>query len=275
MAKISLGVTDTRKITTALSDKGYPDFAGYALVSLKRRLEQALSYFGLTGPDALVARINDEDSFADILVSRISVETTELFRDPSMWRLLRERILPGLFGSGSDLRFWIPGCASAEDPVSLTILLKESGYLNRSAVRVTSLSNKGLENIRTGTLSMKKIEVSEANYSKFQGRVEFSDYLLLREDNRLLDPDLLKDVEFSHERSLVSGTGPKADFIFMRDLMIYLNPNLGNRVLEAVTGKLHTGGILVIGSGECLSNYVFGKNFKQIDESEKIYKKIK
>ncbi len=275
MVKISLGVTDTRKITAALSDKGYPDFAGYALVSLKRRLELALSYFGLTGPDALIARINDEDSFAGLLVSRISVETTELFRDPSMWRLFRDRILTELFRSGGDVKFWLPGSVSAEDPVSLIILLKESGYLNRSVIRVSSLSNNSLENIRTGTLSMKKIEVSEANYSKFQGKGEFCDYMIVKEDIQYLDTELLKDVDFSLEESLVSGSGDKFDCILMRDLMIYLNPNLGNKVLEAVSGNLDAGGILVTGSGECLSNYFIGKNFKQIDESEKIYKKIK
>ncbi len=275
MVKISLGITDTRKITAALSDNGCPDFAGYALVSLKRRLELALSHFGLTGPDALIARINAEDSFTDLLVSRISVETTELFRDPSMWRLMRDRILPELFRAGSDVKFWLPGSVSAEDSVSLIILLKESGYLNRSVVRVSSLSNNSLENIRTGTLGMKKIEVSEANYSKFQGRREFCDYMVVKEDNQCLDTDLLKDVDFSHEKSLVSCSGDKVDCILLRDLMIYLNPNLGNKVLEAVTRNLDVGGILVTGSGECLSNYFIGKNFKQIDESEKIYKKIK
>ncbi len=275
MARFNLGITDVRKITGALTEKGYPDFAGYALMSLKLSLEKIISNHGFKESGAMVSRIYSDDNFTDSLIDELSVETTEMFRDPSMWRLLRERIFPGIFGTGDKIKFWLPGSVSSEDLVSLIILLKESDLTTRSAIILTSLSGKSLDNIASGVFRSSKMEVSEANYTKFQGKGELSEYMVKEGGKFFWNKNLFSEVTFSLGKSHLEASATCVNCIIFRDKMIYMNLTLSNKMLDVICRSLSGGGYFIIGSGESLTHTLFDKHFSQVDQNEKIYQKIR
>lgn len=275
MGRYILGISDTRKITGTLRERGYPDFADYALTSLKRRLELVIEEFGLHDTGALVNKINNDDEFPDMAADAIAVETTELFRDPSMWRMLRDDILPDLFYKTSEVFFWLPGCSSPEDLVSLLILLKESGLWDKSAVRLTAVSRVSLDSIKQGRFSKNKLEVSEANYKKFLGSGNLSDYLITTGDGLTWKSDLLSGVEYEVQKSALGDYPGNIDCIIYKDKMIYFNPSLSSKVLDKIYISLSAGGYLVTGSGESPAHSPVVDFFRQEDQNEKIFRKVR
>jgi chemotaxis protein methyltransferase CheR len=275
MARYNLGVTDLRKITGALSELGYPDFNDFALTSLRRQLEMVIVRHNLANADALVTWFSHDRNCIDSLIDELSVETTEMFRDASLWRLLRDKFLPKFSLEKEPVRFLIPGASSGEDLVSLMILLKEAGMKTRASVTVTSSSRKSLKKIETGVLNKKKLEVNEANYTKFLGAGSLNDYLSGDEELSFRESGLFYNVNFIYENDLILNMESKFDFILYRDKLIYFNMVLSNKVLEKMYNNIKPGGYLVIGSAESLTFSSFDKQFQQADPNEKIYRKIR
>jgi chemotaxis protein methyltransferase CheR len=275
MGKFNLGVTDLRKITGALSELGYPDFNDFALTSLRRQLEMVLLRHNLSGADAMVSWISSESSGIDSLINELSVETTEMFRDASLWRLLRDKFLPKFALEKEPVRFLIPGASSGEDLVSLMILLKEAGLNTRASVSVTASSRESLNKIKSGVISKRKMEINEANYKKFLGTGSLSDYLAGDEYVSFRDSGLMEGVDFIYEKDILLNFKDKMDFILYRDKLIYFNLVLSNKVLEKMYNNIKLGGYLVIGSGESLAHSMVDKQFQQADPNEKIYRKIR
>lgn len=275
MGRYILGISDTRKITGALRERGYPDFANYALTSLKRRLELVIEEFGLHDTDTLINKINYDDDFPDKVAHAISVETTELFRDPSMWRMLRDEIFPELFCKASEVVFWLPGCSSAEDLAALLILLRESGLCDKSVVSLTAVSRVSLDNIKQAGFSKNKLEVSEANYKKFQGSGNLSDYLITTGESLTWKSDLLAGVKYEVQKSALEDYPGNIDCIIYMDKMIYFNPSLSSKVLNKIHISLSAGGYLVTGSGESPAHSPVLDFFRQADQNEKIFRKVR
>jgi chemotaxis protein methyltransferase CheR len=275
MGRYYLEVSEVRMITGRLEEKGYPDFAGYAFTSLRRRLDMIIKKHGLPGADELVTRMNDNDSFVDTLIDDLRVETTELFRDPSLWRLLRDIYFPAALTKNKFVQVLIPDASSAEDLVSLMILLAEAGWKDKFPVSLTALSEKSLARIREGALDIQKMEVNEANYKKFQGKGNLSDYIMVENQDMLWHNRLLENVNFLCHKSHLQEQHQNFDFIICRDKLIYFNPVLSNKVLEIMYNNLTIGGYLVVGAGENLAYSMAGKNFIQADPNEKIYRKLR
>jgi chemotaxis protein methyltransferase CheR len=275
MSRFNLGVTDLRKITGALNELGYPEFNDFALTSLRRQLEMVLVRHNLSGADAMVTRMSHDSSFIDSLIDELSVETTEMFRDASLWRLLRDKFLPKYSMDKEPVKFLIPGASSGEDLVSLMILLKEAGLKTPASVTVTSASRESLNKIITGVMSKRKLEINEANYKKFLGAGNLGDYLSGDEELSFRESGLLDGVNFIYEKDILPDYQDRVDFILYRDKLIYFNMGLSNKVLEKMYNNIKPGGYLIIGSGESLTHSLFDKQFQQADLSEKIYRKIR
>jgi chemotaxis protein methyltransferase CheR len=271
-----LGVSEVRMITGKLEEKGYPDFSEFAFTSLRRRLDRIMTKYRLPGAGELVTRISDNDnSFTDTLIDDLCVETTELFRDPSLWRLLRDSYFPAVLTKNDSVRILIPGAASSEDLISLMILLTEAGWTDRFQVSLSSLSEKTLAKIRKGVLDTRKMEVNEANYKRFQGKGNLTDYFSEENQNMLWHRHLSGNINYLLQRSHLDDHRQKYDFILFMDKQIYFNPVLSNKVLEIMYNNIRIGGYLVVGSGESLVYSISGKNFIQADPNEKIYRKLR
>ncbi len=271
--KYEIGIVDTRKVVQAISDLFGMDLKDYALTSLKRRLEHTIGAFGLNDADGLIARLKKDPGFFGDFMQEFSVETTELFRDPSVWRMLRDIIIPEVIQSTGSSRIFVPMISSGEELYSLAILLRESGFDVASQVYASSLSAKSIEQVKTGLFNPVKLENSESNYLKFSGKVEFSKYYASNNVTGNWDPSLIEKVQFIEQNTSFENSPRSVRLVLFRNKLIYFNQPLADTVISSLHQSLLPGGYLVVGTKENIPTGITGAAFQIVDKNEKIYRK--
>ncbi len=156
--KSELGIIDTRRVVQTIWDKYGFDLKDYALTSLKRRLEHTIAFFGLSDAEALISKLQKEKDFFEVFINVFEVETTEYFRDPSVWRVLRDTIIPELIQSTGSAKLFVPLISSGEELYSLAVLLRESGIESSSQLYASAYSNNTIEKVVSGQFNYKKLE---------------------------------------------------------------------------------------------------------------------
>jgi chemotaxis protein methyltransferase CheR len=268
-------IAELRKLTTLVKEKYNYDFSNYAISSFKRRILRLLELDRLSSVDALIKKLESNPTYFQYFVSEITVNVTEMFRDPSFWRILRDKVIPNILLNHEKISIWHAGCSSGEEVFSMAIMLKEMNMLDKAKIVATDLDREILAKAKQGRYSMKNMEVNEKNYIRFQGTGALKDYY--KEDNgfAVMDKSLVENVSF-REQDLVTGTTfSKFDLILCRNVMIYFNQTLQNRVLGVLHDSLFKYGYLAIGSKESLIWCEIANKFIVANNEEKIYKKIK
>lgn len=268
-----IGIVDTRNIIKLIQEKYTVDFSDFALTSFKRRLEYVLQLRNLKHPDLLLNRLKDSPEFFEQFLDDLSIPSTEMFRDPSLWRLLRDDLLPRLYRESPKLKIWLPGAVSGDELYSLCIILKELDILDKVQIQVTCLSKKSIENIKTGILRSSKVEVSEENYERFNGKGKFHDYCKDMNGTIYRDTSLIKNVQFDIQKIDLDSPSTGAKLVIYRNRMIYFNSTLQMKVLKNIHSGMITGGHLIIGIKENLSNLYASSDFILVNPQESIYKK--
>ncbi|MEW5846415.1 MAG: CheR family methyltransferase [Bacteroidota bacterium] len=272
--RYEIGIVDTRNvIKTLLDDFGY-DFRDYALTSFKRRLEYIISLYALRDADGLIAKLKNSKEFLDQFLYDITPETTEMFRDPSFWRILRDEIVPELVRTGtSKPRIWLASFDSGEELYSLSILLKELNLLNEVNIYCNVLSDHTIQRITSGRLDPKDMEVNEANYQRFNEKGKYSSYYRTEGTSIVFDVSLIKDVNFIKQNTLIDEDPGAPKLIIFRNQAIYYNQLLSEKIFAKLTNSLVAGGYLAIGVKETLENTNVNNKFTLYNEAERIYKR--
>lgn len=268
-----LGIVDYRNIIRAIKDAHNYDFSEYALTSMKHRLESFSFKFGIRQTDLLIDRLREDPKFFNVFIKEIVVETTEMFRDPSYWRYLRDDLLPALLNDNYKPRIWFPSCVSGEELFSLLIILKEQMWLDHFEVFASCTSDLMLNQVKSGYLRGSKIEVSNDNYERLQGKAKLSDYYVVEGDHAIRDISLLKNVRFLKQNINFDISAQDVKLIICRNQLIFFNQALHDKVLKIFYDSLISGGYLTIGVREHVG-MVSSKYFRMINEAESIYKKI-
>ena len=247
---------------------GY-DYKGYNFKHLKRRINL---FYAILKPENLFEFeeqiLNDSNIFKDLFLN-ISVNITTFYRNPDVFKILREEILPKL-DSYIDIKIWCAGCSSGEEAYSIAIILKELGILEKSLIYATDLNKIILENAKAGLYSKESYNEYLSNYYQAGGCESFSSYF--KEHGNFVEiKDHIKDniLFFSHNLAL---DGKINDFqlIFCRNVIIYFDKNLKTKVFNLFENSLDNYGFLILGESESLQS---NKNFKTIDQKHKIYKR--
>ncbi|UII29336.1 protein-glutamate O-methyltransferase CheR [Fulvivirga maritima] len=249
------------------------DFTNYAMSSFKRRILRILELQNTT-VDMLIKKLN-ESEFLDDFLNEITVNVTEMFRDPPFWRVLRDDILPAIMLNHQKIRIWHAGCSSGEEVFSMTIMLREMGILDKVSIIATDLDTTILERAKSGEYNLKNMELNEKNYIRYQGNSSLRDYYSEVGGKAIMDKSLVENVSF-RKHDLVNGeVFNKFDLILCRNVMIYFNQTLQNDVLRKFHESLFKYGYLAIGSKESLIWCDIANKFIVVNNEEKIYKKIK
>jgi chemotaxis protein methyltransferase CheR len=269
-----IDIADIKKITTLIYSKYGYDFREYAMSSFKRRILRILELGGLS-VDSLLRKLNDQPGYIGEFLDELTVNTTELFRDPGFWRLVREEIIPGILLNNKEFRIMHAGCSSGEEVISMAIVLKEMGILDNVSLIATDLDTAILEKAKAASYPMKNMEVNEKNYIRYQGKKKLGDYY--REDNgrAVFDKDLFKNVTFRKYDLVTGEVFNKFDLILCRNVMIYFNQTLQNEVLKKFHASLFKYGYLAIGSKESVIWCEYANRFIVVNQEEKVYKKIR
>ncbi|GAB3649487.1 chemotaxis protein CheR [Echinicola sediminis] len=250
---------------------GY-DFGDYAEASLKRRFTYVMNKFKLDIFELKHQLTNDTDFFAEFL-NQITVNVTEMFRDPSFYLSIRGNIVPYL-ESYPHIKVWNAGCSSGEETYSFAILLKEYGLLNKCFLYGTDINSEVLDIAQEGIYDLRKIKQYSSSYIQAGGQYSLSDYYHTDEDAGIIHADLRKKTLFSVHNLANDGCFNEFQMVVCRNVLIYFNDHLRNKVLELLTQSLCHLGFLCLGSKEKLRHPILKKQYKTIDEKENIYQKI-
>lgn len=250
---------------------GY-DFRSYSRASIERRTRQFTSNLGLKCVSDLVPKImHDENLFSD-LVQYYSIPVTEMFRDPSVYLAIRKEIVP-MLRTWHHVKVWNAGCATGEEVYSLAIVLHEEGILDRVTMYATDFNDSALMKAKSGIYSPDTIREATRNYQQAGGKSSFGNYYLARYDAATMDSRLKERITFANHNLVTDRAFGEMHLVFCRNVLIYFNRELQDRVLGLFTESLVQGGFLCLGSKEDLEFSGVSRHYETVNEKARIYKK--
>jgi chemotaxis protein methyltransferase CheR len=247
------------------------DFRGYARASLRRRMWRRVALEGLASLSGLQERLLHDPAVMERLLGDLSINVTEMFRDPSFHAALRERALP-ILRTYPFVRAWVAGCSSGEEVVSLAIGLHEGGLLERARIYATDIDAEVLERAREGAFPLDKLQAYTRNYQAAGGSEAFSSYYTVRGARAVFDPELLRGVVFAQHNLATDGSFNEFQLILCRNVMIYFGRELQDRVLGLFVESLARFGVLGLGRKESLGGTSVEDRFDVIDAEEKLFR---
>lgn len=259
-------------LTDALELYGY-DFTNYSKASVKRRINRLFTVDRFPSFAELRYRLRNDKSYLNRFVESISVNVTEMFRDPMFYLVLRNTVLPQL-ATYPYIRIWHAGCATGEEVYSMAILLKELNLLHKSVLYATDINQEALERARQGFVPLNNMKLYSENYIRSGGTQEFSQYYSASYDRAKLNDDLKSKMVFAMHNLVSDGSFNEFQLILCRNVLIYFNKDLQDTVIRLFNNSLDKLGFLALGTKETLRFTDVAKHFRQIDGKEKIWRKI-
>ncbi|MBD0401129.1 protein-glutamate O-methyltransferase CheR [Flammeovirga sp. EKP202] len=268
-------IAELRRLTQYIDDNFDYDFKNYAMSSFTRRVRRVIELYKFTSVEALIKKFKNDPSFFQEFVSEITVNVTEMFRDPTFWSSLRDEIIPDVIKEHRKISIWHAGCSSGEEVISMCILLKELDCLENATIVATDIDQSIINKAKKASFSAKNMELNKQNYERYGGKNDFLSYFVEDEGFFYIKPELIERVSFRVQDLVKGNPFSKFDLILCRNVMIYFNQTLQNEVLKKLHGSLFKYGNLAIGSKESLIWCDIANKFVVVNNEEKIYKKIK
>jgi chemotaxis protein methyltransferase CheR len=248
------------------------DFSGYTKASLKRRVVRIMQLKKLGFYDLKHILVNDQHFFQDFL-EEITVNVTEMFRDPSFYKALDLQVIPYL-STYQHAKVWCAGCSTGEEVYSLAILLRDAGLSKKSFIYGTDINTEVLKEARKGIYSLRNIKSYAENYQFTGLKGSITDNFTILYDAASIHNELKQNTLFSVHNLVSDDVFNEFQLISCRNVFIYFETELQERILELFYKSLCPLGYLCLGSKETIRSDVFKKKFKVINQKENIYQKI-
>ena len=274
--EIEIGISGIRKLTETLKNHYGFDIGVYSSTSLKRRVVKVMDLNNLKNLDALIQLLETRESFFPLFQKQLTVEGTEFFRDPALWRYLRDEIAPVLDRNHMKIKIWIPGCSTGEEVVSTAITLKNAGIYDKSVILATDLNKEIIKQSREVIYSNNKLEISENNYKRFleDESADLSGYLIKKDKGFQFKDDLysniIYDVFTGTENLKIKGI----NVVLCRNYFIYFTTQYQEKLFGIFTANLSTNGYFAIGNKENITFCKDADKYALVNDNEKVYKKI-
>ncbi len=251
---------------------GY-DFSGYESDSLKRRIYRIMRKFQLYSGYDLWRRMLSDPTFIHTYINEITVGHTEMFRNPVLWKKVRDQLLPQV-EHHRKLRCWHAGCASGEEVFSMAVVLHEKELLDKTYLIGTDLNQEFIRQANHGYVEKMMMPQNTENYAAFSAQPpsHLEQYLTTEGHHTVLKPFLRKDMHFQHQSLTREMPFGQFDIIFCRNVLIYFNERLQESIIRKFHQKLRIGGFLILGYFESLPPNL--EIFEVIDFVDKIYRRI-
>ena len=250
------------------------DFRSYAYASIRRRLWKRIEAEGLATVTALADRVLHDATMMDRLLMDLSINVTAMFRDPSFYNAFRTQVVP-ILKTYPFFRIWHAGCSTGEEVYSMAILLEEEGIYDRARIYATDINEVVLQKAKSGIFLLERMQEYTENYLKAGGRRAFSEYYTAKYDGALFKPSLIQNVVFSQHNLVTDRSFAEVNVILCRNVLIYFDRSLQQRVHGLFYDSLSTFGILALGSKESLRLSKYEDCYEAVNPREKIYKKIR
>lgn len=250
---------------------GY-DFRQYGKAHLKRRILRRLALAKLLNISEMQHRVLVDRPFFETLLLDLSINVTEMFRDPHFYQAVRREVVPVL-RTYPFVRIWHAGCATGEEVYSMAIMLLEEGLHERAQLYATDFNEVILNRAKEGIYPVSAIKEYTANYQKAGGAASFSDYYTAKYDSVILARKLKDKIVFADHNLASDGVFGEMHLIFCRNVLIYFEKELQRRVIKLFYESLRPGGFLCLGAKESLKFSGYDDKFETFLEKEKIYRK--
>jgi len=261
---------ELREFLRAVKNRYGYDFTDYAEASVQRRIENFMTKNKILSIYELGKELLNDDSKFSIFVQEFTVNVTEMFRDPTFYKSLAANVFTRL-NTYPVIRIWIAGCSTGEEVYSVAIMLREAGLLERSVIYATDINPKSLNAAKEGIFNLGSMKSYTENYQKAGGINSFSDYYIAKYDSAMFDKSLRKNIVFSAHNLAADKSFNEFQLILCRNVLIYFNQVLQNRVINLFYESLCPFGFLALGNKESLLFSEKRKFFTDIDTKEKIY----
>jgi chemotaxis protein methyltransferase CheR len=248
------------------------DFRSYSRASLKRRLSQATIKFGCESLTALQEKLEREPATFSALLQYLTVQVSDMFRDPSFFRALRTRIVPFL-GTYPSIKIWIAGCSTGEEVYSLAILLREEGLLERTLMYATDINPEALRRAQEGVFALDRIPTFSDNHRKSGAKVSLSTYYRAAYGNAIFDRSLVERTVFSDHSLATDSVFAEVQLVSCRNVLIYFDRALQDRAIGLFEGALCRRGFLGLGARETLEFSARSASFQPFDFPNRWYQR--
>jgi chemotaxis protein methyltransferase CheR len=249
------------------------DFREYAQASLKRRLYRRMLAENLTTLSQLQDRLLHDPPCMERLLLDLSINVTSMFRDPTFYLAFRRQVVPVLH-TYPFTRIWCAGCSTGEEVYSLAILLQEEGLYDRARIYATDINENVLVTAREGVFPLERMKSYTHNYLRGGGTGDFSRYYVAAYDGVRFARELTENVVFAQHNLAMDRSFNDFNVILCRNVMIYFDKALQDRVHGLFYESLERFGILALGHKESITFTAFADRYEALDADERIYRKI-
>jgi chemotaxis protein methyltransferase CheR len=256
----------------AVYQKYQHDFRHYALASLRRRISQAMDHFGVKSLSQLQDRVLREPATFAEMLQYFTVQVSEMFRDPSYFLALRDKVVP-MLATYPFVKVWVAGCSTGEEAWSLAILLHEAGLLERTLVYATDINPGALAQAQSGIYPLARMAQFSKSYLEAGGMASLSDYYTAAYGNAILDKSLRSQIVFSDHSLATDSVFSEVELVSCRNVLIYFDRALQERAIGLFHDSLAPRGFLGIGSKETLRFTRHADAFEEYVQGERIYRK--
>jgi chemotaxis protein methyltransferase CheR len=263
---------EIRLILEAIHLKYGYDFREYASTHIKRRLGHRLGISGLQDYNQMLRSILYDEEFFNQVLLDLSINVSEMFRDPGFYRAVRDVVIPHL-KTYPFVKVWHAGCSAGQEVYSMSILLEEEGLKSRTQIYATDFNELILKKAMEGIYPAEMIKEYTANYQQSGGTHSFADYYSALYDSVIIKSSLRDRVLFSSHNLVTDTVFGEMNIIFCRNVLIYFNRDLQNRVIRLFHESLCPGGFLCLGSKENIKLSDMAESFEPVAARERIYRK--
>ncbi|CUX02418.1 protein-glutamate O-methyltransferase CheR [Rhizobium pusense] len=263
---------EIRLLLEALYVRYHYDFRNYAMASVKRRLRQAREQLGFPTISAIQESVLHDEAMLPRLLGYLTVQVSEMFRDPSYFRAIREKVVPHLKTYPS-LKIWIAGCSGGEELYSFVILFREEGLEDRTIFYATDINQEALRIAEAGVYDLDRMQLFTQNHRASGGKSSLSDYYTTGYGRATFDRSLRERVVFSDHSLVTDAVFGEMNLISCRNVMIYFDRPLQDRTIGLFKESLARKGFLGIGAKESLRFSAHANAFTDVVREEKIYQK--
>ncbi len=250
------------------------DFRQYARSSITRRVRHGMTVEGFDTLAAYLEKLIRDPACMARLIEMISVHATGMFRDPGFYAVLRQEVVP-LLRTYPFVRIWHAGCSSGEEVYSMAILLHEEGIYDRCRIYATDMSDTLLARAQSGIFPLSSMQQYTARYHDAGGRQDFSQYYTADHQNAIFREPLKRNVVFSQHNLVSDSPFNEFNLVLCRNVMIYFNGELRQRVQDILHRSLAHFGILGLGMKESLRYTSLNAAYEELPGNVRLYRRVR
>ena len=274
-----LNIHDTSNTEALLEDilqiiyqkYGY-DFRQYSQAHIRRRVMNRMAMSRLASLSDMKLKVLNDEIFASALLQDLSITVTEMFRDAGFYKSLRENVIP-ILKTYPFVKVWHAGCSSGEEAYSVAIILQEEGLYDRTTIYATDFNQKVLNKAKEGIFSNELIKEYTLNYQLSGGKEPFSNYYTSDYGHAIMKQSLKRNIVWANHNLVTDSVFAEVHLVLCRNVLIYFDRDLQNKVQQLFFNSLINGGILCLGAKESLRFTDMFSQYTELDKQHRIFKK--